>query len=44
VKTSTGPEEKIKSNLQFISWVEKFLADNLKQEPAQVETKQTEKK
>jgi len=44
VKTSIGPEEKIKSNLQFISWVEKFLADNLKQEPAQVETKQTEKK
>ena len=44
VKTSTGPEEKIKSNLQFISWVEKFLADNLKQEPAQADTKQTEKK
>lgn len=44
VKASTGPEEKIKSNLQFINWVEKFLADNLKQEKPVTETKKTESK
>ncbi len=31
-KSTTGPKDKIESNLQFINWVKEFIKNNLKQE------------